>query len=70
LSRFNLDTCCFSSGLIYEETRGILKVFLENVIRGAVSYTEHAKRKSVTAMDVVYALKPTALRLRRHPPGW
>ena len=23
----------------------------------AVTYTEHAKRKTVTAMDVVYALK-------------
>ncbi|KAK2187472.1 hypothetical protein NP493_164g02028 [Ridgeia piscesae] len=33
------------SGLIYEETRGVLKVFLENVIRDAVTYTEHAKRK-------------------------
>ncbi|CAL8265571.1 unnamed protein product [Gadus morhua 'NCC'] len=39
------------SGLIYEETRGVLKVFLENVIRDAVTYTEHAKRKTVTAMD-------------------
>ncbi|KAL1475413.1 hypothetical protein MTO96_037306 [Rhipicephalus appendiculatus] len=38
------------SGLIYE-------VFLENVICDAVTYTEHAKRKTVTAMDVVYALK-------------
>ena len=34
-----------------------MKVFLENVIRDAVTYTEHAKRKTVTAMDVVYALK-------------
>ena len=32
------------SGLIYEETRGVLKVFLENVIRDA-------------AIDVVYLLK-------------
>uniref|UniRef100_A0A452HZT3 Histone H4 n=1 Tax=Gopherus agassizii TaxID=38772 RepID=A0A452HZT3_9SAUR len=31
-------------GLIYEETH-------------AVTYNEHAKRKTVTAMDVVYALK-------------
>uniref|UniRef100_A0A8C4QM18 Histone H4 n=1 Tax=Eptatretus burgeri TaxID=7764 RepID=A0A8C4QM18_EPTBU len=31
----------------------LLKVFLENVIRDAVTYTEHAKRKTVTAMDVV-----------------
>ena len=45
------------SGLIYEETRGVLKVFLENVIRDAVTYTEHARRKTVTAMDVVYGLK-------------
>ena len=27
------------SGLIYEETRGVLKVFLENVIRDSVTYT-------------------------------
>jgi histone H4 len=45
------------SGLIYEETRGVLKVFLEQVIRDSVTYTEHARRKTVTAMDVVYALK-------------
>ena len=45
------------SGLIYEETRGVLKVFLENVIRDSVTYTEHARRKTVVAMDVVYALK-------------
>ena len=45
------------SGLVYEETRGVLKVFLENVIRTSVTYTEHACRKTVTAMDVVYALK-------------
>jgi len=32
-------------------------VFLEHVIRDAVTYTEHAHRKTVTAMDVVYALK-------------
>jgi histone H4 len=45
------------SGLIYEETRGVLKIFLENVIRDSVTYTEHSKRKTVTALDVVYALK-------------
>jgi len=45
------------SGLIYEDTRGVLKTFLENVIHDSVAYTEHAKRKTVTALDVVYALK-------------
>ena len=45
------------SGLIYEETRGALKLFLENTIRDAVTYTEHARRKTVTPMDILYALK-------------
>ena len=45
------------SALIYEETRTVLRGFLENVVRDAVVYTEHARRKTVTAMDVVYALK-------------
>ena len=35
----------------------VMQVFLENVIRDAVTYTEHARRKTVTAFDVVYALK-------------
>ena len=45
------------SGLMYEETRTVLKSFLEQVVRDAVCYTEHARRKTVTALDVVYALK-------------
>lgn len=43
--------------LIYEETRGVLKKFLENIIRDAVVYTEHANRRTVTAQDILYALK-------------
>ncbi|KAJ6617962.1 hypothetical protein B0H10DRAFT_2218132 [Mycena sp. CBHHK59/15] len=31
------------SGLIHEETRTVLKIFLEKVIRDSVTYTEHAK---------------------------
>ena len=45
------------SGLIYDETRGVLKEFLEKIVRDAVQYTEHANRKTVSAMDVIYALK-------------
>ena len=45
------------SAMIYDEVRGVLKHFLENVVRDSVTYTEHARRKTVTAMDVVYALK-------------
>ena len=45
------------SSLIYDESRETLKGFLEGVIHDAVTYTDHAKRKTVTALDVVYALK-------------
>src|SRR5882672_7553379 len=45
------------SGLIYEETRGVLKVFLEKIIRQAIVYTEYSRRKTVTTMDVIYSLK-------------
>ena len=30
---------------------------MEHVIRDAVTYTDFAKRKTVTSLDVVYALK-------------
>uniref|UniRef100_A0A3Q7ISF9 Histone H4 n=1 Tax=Solanum lycopersicum TaxID=4081 RepID=A0A3Q7ISF9_SOLLC len=29
-----------------------LKIFLENVIRDSVTYTQHSRRKTVTTMDV------------------
>ena len=34
------------SGHIYEETRGVLKVFLENIIRDAADDTEHARAQT------------------------
>ena len=42
---------------IYEFTRDVLRGFLNGVVKDAMTYTEHAGRKTVTAMDVVYALK-------------
>jgi len=44
-------------GLIFEETRGVIKLFHEHVVRDAASFIEVVKRKTVTIMDVVYALK-------------
>jgi len=44
------------SGLIYEEIRGVIKSYLEKVIRDSVTYTEHARRKTVTVADVAAAL--------------
>lgn len=45
------------SAMVYEETRGVLRAFLEDVIRDSVTYMEHARRKTVMPMDVIYALK-------------
>jgi histone H3/H4 len=45
------------SGLIYDEARGVLKGFLNQVIHDSTVYMDSARRKTVTATDVVYALK-------------
>mmetsp|Transcript_35014 Transcript_35014/g.80216 ORF Transcript_35014/g.80216 Transcript_35014/m.80216 type:complete len:122 (+) Transcript_35014:88-453(+) len=45
------------SGLIYEESRVVLRNFLESVLKDSITYTEHARRKTVTALDVVYSLR-------------
>ena len=42
---------------IYDYAREVLKTFLTGAVKDSITYTEHAKRKTVTAMDVVYALK-------------
>ena len=45
------------SRTIYQEVRTVLVNFLKQVVRDAITYTTHARRKTVTALDVVYALK-------------
>ena len=45
------------SGLVYEETRNVLEAFLKRVMWDACQYMQYAKRKTLTPMDVVYALK-------------
>jgi histone H4 len=45
------------SGLVYDLTRDVLKSFLHGIIGDAIVYADHAKRKTVTTMDVIYALK-------------
>jgi histone H4 len=45
------------SGLVHHETRAVLRVYLSNVIRDAVTYAEHANRKTIKYMDDLYALK-------------
>jgi len=45
------------SGLVYAETRTVLKEFVKSVMKDSILYTESAKRTTVTAMDIVMALK-------------
>lgn len=45
------------SGAVYEDVRAVIKSFVDGVVRDATAYTEHAKRKTVTATDVVLSLK-------------
>ena len=45
------------SHFIYDDTRRVIYSFLDHVVRDCVTYTEHGRRKTVTAMDVVFALK-------------
>jgi histone H4 len=45
------------SGLMYEETRGVMLVFLENTLKEALTYTEHRRGTKRRTNDVLQALK-------------
>lgn len=45
------------SATIYDSVRHVAKIYLDELIRHTLTYTGHARRKTVVAMDVVYALK-------------
>ena len=45
------------SGLAYDDVNTTFREFLFRVIRDATIYADHAHRRTITAMDVVYALK-------------
>ncbi|KAG5486661.1 hypothetical protein LSCM1_07913 [Leishmania martiniquensis] len=42
---------------IYEEVRRVLKTYVEDIVRCSTAYTEYARKKTVTASDVVNALR-------------
>ncbi|KAK4040246.1 histone-fold-containing protein [Parachaetomium inaequale] len=45
------------SATIYDDAREALKTFLSTVIRDVVTYTEYRNAKTVTANDVIFALR-------------
>ncbi|KAM2466464.1 hypothetical protein PS1_008385 [Malus domestica] len=48
------DHLQLESRVSVDSTRGVLKISLKNVIHDAMTYTKHARRKIVTAMDKEY----------------
>lgn len=45
------------SANIYDETRDVLKTFLEQILQDVVMLVELAKRNTVLSSDVVFALR-------------
>lgn len=50
------------SGLVYEETRGMLAKFLRDVLGKTLLYTGHARRSRVSSQDVLQALELLGMR--------
>jgi len=49
--------------VIYDEIRGLLKVWLENIIKDTVAFTEHARRKTASIEDLEAALDVNGIAL-------
>jgi histone H4 len=45
------------AGMVYPEVRSVLEIFIRQILRDTVTYTEFARRKTVLPVDVLYALK-------------
>ena len=45
------------SGMMYPVIRGSLQQFLQRIVQTAVIYCSHARRKTITVYDIIYALK-------------
>jgi len=45
------------SGLMYAEAQNVIRSFVTDLVRDTVTYTEYAKRKTVSALDVIHALR-------------
>lgn len=51
------------SRVAYEEIRGSTRVFLEDIVKNAITYTDHNKRKTVNRADVMASLKDHGLQI-------
>lgn len=51
------------SGLMYEELRGVLRSWMEKIVRDTVIFTEHARRKTVQLADLEASLSNNGIEL-------
>lgn len=51
------------SGTVYEDQRERIKNLVTMVLRSAIVYTQHARRKTVTPMDIVLGLRRVGTNL-------
>jgi len=51
------------NGLIYEEYRGVIKAFLENLCHSTLCYTAHGNRQTVMLQDVIHAFRKQGIEL-------
>ncbi|RKO84073.1 histone H4, partial [Blyttiomyces helicus] len=58
------------SSSCYEDVRAALKTFLQSVLKDTVAYVEHRRAKTVTTMDVLYALKRQNKTMYGFEYGW
>ena len=54
---------------IYEEIRGVMKVYMENILSDSITLTEHARRKTVQKGDLAAALRMRGLYLGADASG-
>ena len=56
-----------TNGDIYEDARDVIKAFLTTVLKDAIAYTDHARRKTITAVDIKYSLDHN--KIKYYPCG-
>ncbi|KAF8417980.1 histone-fold-containing protein [Tirmania nivea] len=57
------------SGAIYDDVRACLVTHLRGILKDCATYVEHAQRRTITVVDVIFALKRQGRPIYgMHPP--
>ena len=64
-----IERCCQTagvkrkSGTVYEEVRGVLKIYMENIIKACIVFMEHKSRKTLQTSDLDAAVQSMGMYL-------